>query len=76
MTKTTKTQTAAQKVKAAIKAAGIPTKHISVTTSYPGYETVIHVTVKDVSIDLDAVKFQSTPPIRETTSYCSARYTP
>ena len=56
MTKTTKTQTAAQKVKAAIKAAGIPTKHISVTTSYPGYETVIHVTVKDVSIDLDAVK--------------------
>jgi hypothetical protein len=56
MTKTTKTQTTAQKLKAAIKAAGIPTRQISVTTSYPGYETVIHVTVKDVAIDLDAVK--------------------
>lgn len=56
MKKTTKTQTPAQQLKAAIKAAGIPTRQISVTTSYPGYETVIHVTVKDVAIDLDAVK--------------------
>lgn len=56
MTKTTKTQTTAQKVKAAIKAAGIPTKHISVTTSYPGYEKVITVTIKDTNINIDDVK--------------------
>jgi hypothetical protein len=56
MTKTTKTQTTAQKVKAAIKAAGIPTKHISVTTSYPGYEEVITVTIKDTNINIDDVE--------------------
>ena len=52
----TRTQTTAQKVKAAIKAAGIPTKHISVTTSYPGYEEVITVTIKDTKINIDEVE--------------------
>lgn len=56
MKTTQKTQTTGQKVKAAIKAAGIPTKAISVKTSYPGYEEVITITVKDVSIDLEDVK--------------------
>lgn len=56
MKTTQKTQTTAQKIKAAIKAAGIPTKAISVKTSHPGYEEVITITVKDVSIDLEDVK--------------------
>lgn len=56
MKKTTKTQTPAQQLKAAIKAAGIPTKHISVTTSYPGYEKVITVTIKDTNINIDDVE--------------------
>lgn len=56
MTKTTKTQTTSQKIKAAIKAAGIPTKRISVTTSYPGYEEVIAVTIKDTNINIDDVE--------------------
>lgn len=56
MKTTQKTQTTAQKIKTAIKAAGIPTKNISVKTSYPGYEEVITITVKDVSIDLEDVK--------------------
>lgn len=56
MTKTTKTQTTAQKVKAAIKAAGIPTRQISVTTSYPDYEKVITVTIKDTNINIDDVE--------------------
>lgn len=52
----TKQQPIAQKVKAAIKAAGIDTKKISVTTSHPGYEEVIRVVIKDAAIDINAVE--------------------
>ena len=53
---TEETKTTSQKVKAAIKAAGIPTKRISVTTSHPGYEEVIRVTIKDTNINIDDVE--------------------
>lgn len=48
--------TTAQQVKAALKAAGFDTRKISVTSSYPGYEEVVNVQIKDVFINLEAVE--------------------
>lgn len=48
--------TTAQQVKAALKAAGFDTRKISVTSSYPGYEEVVNVQIKNVFINLEAIE--------------------
>ena len=48
--------TTAMEVKKAIKESGINTKGISVRKSYGGYSVVFHITVKDLTLDLKAIK--------------------